>query len=279
MPEGHTIHRHARLHTGHLAGKRVAASSPQGRFSAGAARLDGRRLEDVAADGKHLFYHWEGAETLHVHLGLIGRFRTYRADPPPPTPGTRLSLEANGTTIYLAGPMICTLLAPGEEEAIRSRLGPDPLQRGTRVDDFAANLAARRIPITAALLDQAVVAGIGNVYRSELLFMCGIDPTISARDLSDDAVARLWEATRRELRRGERSGRIVTVDPAEVGAPSRRRLERDERRYVYQRDGLPCHRCGTDIRVREVGQRKAWHCPGCQPRGAGRTRFRARRKG
>jgi endonuclease-8 len=270
MPEGHTIHRHARLHTGHLAGKRVAAASPQGRFSAGAARLDGRRLDDVVADGKHLFYHWEGAETLHVHLGLIGRFRTFTSAPPAPTSGTRLSLVANGTTIYLSGPMICALLAPGEEETIRSRLGPDPLRRGTRVDAFAAKLAARKIPIGAALLDQAVVAGIGNVYRAELLFMCRIDPRIPARDLSDDAVANLWETTRRELRRGERSGRIVTVDPADVGAPSRRKLDRDERRYVYQREGLPCHRCGTEIRIGEVAQRKLWHCPSCQPPGAGK---------
>ena len=128
MPEGHSILRYANRHHRLLAGKKVHASSPQGRFRGGAARIDGRKLLDVEAHGKHLFYHWDRAETLHIHLGLYGKFRTFKTEPPPPTPGTRLVLASEGTTIYLAGPTVCELIEPSREEAIRARLGPDPLQ-------------------------------------------------------------------------------------------------------------------------------------------------------
>ena len=107
MPEGHAIHRHARRQRDLLAGRRLRVTSPQGRFAAGAARLDGRRLQTVDARGKHLLYRWEDAEALHVHLGLFGKFTVHRNDPPPPTEGTRLAMSADGVTVYLAGPTIC----------------------------------------------------------------------------------------------------------------------------------------------------------------------------
>ena len=127
MPEGHTIHRHARLQRDILGGSRVRAWSPQGRFSAGAERLDGRRLDDIEAVGKHLFYRWEGGETLHVHLGLFGKFKTFHLDPPAPTEATRLAMANGRSVIYLAGPTICELIDPQAEDRLRSRLGPDPL--------------------------------------------------------------------------------------------------------------------------------------------------------
>lgn len=273
MPEGHTIHRHARRQRQALAGQRIATGSPQGRFSEGAQRLNGRTLETVDAHGKHLFYRWEGAETLHVHLGLFGKFRLYRTDPPPPSENTRLTLRGNDTTIYLAGPTICELIDPAGEEAIRSRLGPDPLRNGKRAakrERFLTNLERRRIPIGAALLDQRVVAGIGNVYRAEVLFRTGIDPHVPSNELTPESAGELWDESTTLLRAGLKAGRIITVDPADVGAQRRSDLDRDERLYVYGRHGDACRRCGTPIATTEMANRSIWWCPACQPPGAGR---------
>ena len=221
MPEGHTIHRYAARHRKALAGQTVATASPQGRFSGGASRLNGRKLLDVDAHGKHLFYRWQRAETLHVHLGLYGKFKTFRSDPPPPTPGTRLTLSTDDISIYLAGPTVCELIEPSQEEAIRSRLGPDPLLAGTDSNDaaaFVANLARRRIPIGAALLDQGVVAGIGNIYRAEVLFLAGVAPTTPANEVAPEKAAELLEIKRRLDPEGlftSDLARRVGIDPSQ----------------------------------------------------------------
>lgn len=265
MPEGHTIHRLARLHRPLLVGETVTVSSPQGRFAGGAARLDGERVEAIDAVGKHLFYRWSGADILHIHLGLFGRFRTFRQEPPDPTDGTRLALRTDETTIYLAGPTACELLSVEERDAVVARLGPDPLRSDASFEAFDANLGRRTIPIGAALLDQKVIAGVGNVYRAEILFLAGIDPRRRARDLTDEERARVWALSRQELRRGEKAGRIVTVDPADVGARRRADLRAGDRLYVYKRDGDGCHRCETAIELTELANRKVWWCPSCQP--------------
>lgn len=265
MPEGHTIHRAARLHAKRFAGEVVSATSPQGRFSRGAARIDGQKLESVTAHGKHLFYDWSSGDILHVHLGLFGRFRVFSEDPPPPTDGTRLAWAAPTGTLYLAGATIVELIDPDEREAVAARLGPDPLRsERDQVSEFAERLARRSVPIGAALLDQRAVAGIGNVYRAELLFLTGIDPSTPAKDVDGGDVDRLWTETVKQLRAGERSGRIITVDPPEVGATTRQELRRQDRLYVYKRDGQPCRRCGTEIETTEMGGRNIWWCPACQ---------------
>ncbi|NQV07103.1 Fpg/Nei family DNA glycosylase [bacterium] len=264
MPEGHSIHRYARLHRRTFAGHRLRVSSPQGRFSEGASDLDGRVLETVDATGKHLFYRWGGGRTLHVHLGLFGRFTTFDANPPEPTAGTRLAFRSSEATLYLAGPTICDLIDPAEEAAIRDRLGPDPLA-GDSPDRLVQALARRRIGIGAALLDQRVMAGIGNVYRAEFLFLVGIHPDVPAREVPHDDTRLLWDLAVAHMRRGERSGRIVTVDPGELGARRRSDLAAHERLYVYHREGEPCRRCGTEITRHELAGRAVWWCPRCQP--------------
>jgi formamidopyrimidine-DNA glycosylase len=270
MPEGHTIHRLARLHRGDLAGRRVAVDSPQGRFAGGAARLDGTVLAGVDAYGKHLFYRWEdgGGDhlTLHVHLGLFGRFRTFHGDAPLPTDSTRLRMRAEKVTVHLAGAVAVELLDPPEEDLLRARLGPDPLARRTDPEPAWAALQRRRTPIGAALLDQKVLAGIGNVFRAESLFACGIHPSVPANTLARAEFDQLWATLRRMLRAGERSGRIVTVDPAEVGARSAARVPPDERVHVYRRTGLPCRRCATAIESWTCAGRTISACPTCQPR-------------
>lgn len=239
-------------------------TSPQGRFAEGAARLNGRRLEGTEALGKHLFYRWEGGLTLHVHLGLFGKFKTYSTDPRPPTPGTRLAWQAETGTLYLAGPTACELMSVPEEQSIRDRIGPDPLDRRADPDQFFQALGRRSTPVGAVLLDQKAVAGIGNVYRAELLFLRGIAPHRPSRSLDRDEVMALWGETVRQLRRGERRGRIVTVEPAELGAARERELPRSERLYVYGRAGRPCRRCATPIVAEEMGGRPISYCPSCQ---------------
>ena len=264
MPEGHTIHRAAREHRKLLRGREIAASSPQGRFAAGAALLDGRVLDDVEAYGKHLFYRWDGGLVLHVHLGLYGGFRKFTGEPPPPTPGTRLQLVADDLTLRLAGPTACDLIDPMQEATIRARLGPDPLRSDADEDTVRMALARRSLPIGAALLDQRIVSGIGNVYRCEMLFVCGIHPDRPAKSLAPDEVGCLWTQMNLMLRAGVRSGRIVTVDPEEIGIP-RRSMRLEDSRYVYKRTDLPCRRCGTPIRSWTLGMRNMYACPTCQP--------------
>lgn len=269
MPEGHTIHRYARIHRGLLLDRRVAAWSPQGRFAEGAAIIDGTTCVGVDAHGKHLFYRFDangGAPNepiLHVHLGLFGRFRRYGEDPRPPTAGTRLVLTTGAAHLQLAGPTACELLTPGELDDVRARLGPDPL----RDDDPAPALDAlsrRRAAIGQLLLDQSVIAGIGNVYRAELLFLLGVHPDRPARDVDAGTLRELWRVARRLLRDGERRGRIITVQPQDRSRPPSR-LRRDERLYVYRRTGLACRRCGTPVTSWELGARPIYACPRCQP--------------
>jgi endonuclease VIII len=216
----------------------------------------------VETHGKHIFYRWQRAETLHVHLGLYGKFRTFtEPDPPLPTPNTRLTLTTADVTIYLAGPTTCELVVPAREEEIRSRLGPDPLKAGKPghgSDQFAENLSRRTIPIGAAILDQSVIAGLGNIYRAEALFLTGLNPKTPAQNVTRDKVDALWATSVSLLERGVREGKIVTVKRAR-GPSEANRL------YVYKRDRFPCRHCGGPISTGEMANRSIWWCEICQP--------------
>ena len=264
MPEGHTIRRIADRHADLFEGGAVRVSSPQGRFSAGASRLDGRVLQEVEARGKHLLYHFEGRRTLHVHLGLVGSFRTHPAPPPAPSPATRLALGNADAAAYLTGPMKCELVDRSMVDRIVGHLGPDPLKTPRRPKGFDEVLASDDRAIGAVLLDQRVIAGVGNVYRSEVLFLLGVDPHTPAAALAPEQVSELWATVRDELRRGVEDGAIVTVRPREVGAATRRELPKELRLYAYKRSGRPCRRCRTRIRSTEMAGRAVWWCPGCQ---------------
>lgn len=243
----------------------VQAASPQGRFTGGARRLNGGRLASIRAVGKHLFYHWDRAPILHVHLGLFGRFRMFSERPaPPPSPNARLTMIGNAA-IYLSGPTICELLDPGEMEVVTTRLGPDPLDREADPRRFYAALERRTTPIGAALLDQGAIAGIGNIYRAELLFVTGIHPDRPANEVTPTERSELWARAVELLAIGERLGRIVTVDPRGVDADEHRAISKPDRLYVYHRTSEPCRRCGTPIQIWKLGARSVWACPRCQP--------------
>ena len=244
MPEGHSIHRLARDHREELAGHRLRITSPQGRARAAAQRLDGLVLADVEPHGKHLFYRFAGEGTLHVHLGRFGRFLR---NLPEPRPTSRLRLEARTVTLDLVGPIVATAVELSEERAIRARIGPDPLL-GEDAEPTWLALRRRRIPIGAALLDQSLFAGVGNIFRIEALHALGLDPRIPASDVTREQFDALWRTLSTMMRRSVRAGRIVS-------APRRGR-------WVYGRDA--CGTCGGAVERYRLGGRAAYSCPACQ---------------
>ncbi len=264
MPEGHTIHRLAKDLNKTLRPAKVTASSPQGPFAEGAAMLDGKKLREAEAWGKHLFLDFAGAPLLHIHLGLIGKLRPKPIETPDDEGAIRLRLAGKDQLWDLTGPMVCALIDDDDAAKVTSKLGPDPLRRDGKADEFVTRLLKKKVPISAALLDQKVIAGIGNVYRSEFCYLAGIDPNTPANSLDEDTARLLWDMATSQLKQGVKLNRIVTRDPKEVGT-SAGRIGNDDRLYVYKREGQECHRCGDEIRLLEIAKRKAWRCPTCQP--------------
>ena len=205
----------------------------------------------------------DGPVCLHVHLGLFGRFRRRPVPPPDPRGALRLRLVGDERTWDLSGPTACELVDPDQLEALLDRLGPDPLRADADGGRFVERAGRSRRPIGSLLMDQAVVAGIGNVYRAELLFRAGIDPRVPGRSLSADELGGLWDDAVALLRIGERLGRIVTTDPAEVrpdlARPTPGKLAADDRLYVYRRES--CRRCDAPIERFEIEGRRAYACP------------------
>lgn len=244
-----------------LAGQPVHAESPQGRFSDGAAVLDGRTLHHIDAVGKHLLYRFDGDDVLHVHLGLFGRFTAYRDAPPAPRGAVRLRMKGHAGTVDLRGPTACELIGPAEEDALLARLGPDPLRPDADPDRAWQRIHRSTRPIGALLMDQSVLAGVGNVYRAEALHVQRIHPVREGRSLTQDDFDALWATITAMLRDGERSGRIVTVSAKDAGVP-RSRIPRGERTYVYRQ--AECRTCGGPVRAWDMAGRRAWACEQCQ---------------
>lgn len=263
MPEGHTLHRIARRHSDLLVGRTIRADSPQGRFAPGAERLDGRIVGGVEAYGKHLFYEVPGSDFLHVHLGLYGKFFDGPQPAPPVRGSIRLRLQTDDAWIELRGATAVELVTSAERGEILDRLGPDPLRPRTKPDRFLSRASASRAPIAAILMDQSMLAGIGNVFRAELLFRAGLEPHRSGREVGEPAIAGLWADAVTQLRAGVRAGRIVTTRPADRDRP-RGQASAEDAHYVYRRTGLPCRVCGTEIRQEELLGRNLFWCPSCQ---------------
>jgi endonuclease-8/formamidopyrimidine-DNA glycosylase len=271
MPEGHTIHRLAAEHQRMFGGHAVAASSPQGRFAEGARRLDGRVLVEADAHGKHLLLGFDDDVTLHVHLGIYGRFGFGAAPPPEPVGLVRLRLVGGGCLADLRGPNTCEVLEPGEVKLLRDRLGPDPLRADADPEVAWRRISRSRTPVAVLLMDQSVVAGPGNIYRAEVLFRQGIDPRLPGRRLSAEQWAGIWDDLVLLMAEGVRAGRIDTVRPEHTPEAMGRPPRVDDHGgevYVYRRAGLPCLVCGTPVAAAEVASRNLFWCPGCQPSAA-----------
>lgn len=266
MPEGNTIHRLARQHTRDLAGRIVRVSSPQGRFAREAKRLDRRRFRAADAHGKHLFHFWEGDLVVHVHLGMAGGFRRFAGRRPPPRPTVRMRLLVPHIAIDLIGPPTCELISEEERRAIVARLGPDPLRSDGDAAVFWENLQRRPDrAIGDALLDQRIIAGVGNIYRIEALFLRGIHPLRPARRIDREEAQALWDTLRTLMRRGVREG-TVTVDARETAHPAAAREPQDDDFYLYGQ--ARCRRCGGRVAQFPLSGRRMRACPACQPRRA-----------
>jgi endonuclease-8 len=268
MPEGHTIHRLAADHRERFGGRAVRASSPQGRFSGSAALIDGQVLESAEAHGKHLFLAFGGAGWVHIHLGLIGKVGFGATGAASGSPATvRLRLSGNGHWADLRGPAACELITDPEKQAIHDRLGPDPLRPDDDSDAVWQRLSRSRISVAALLMDQKVIAGVGNVYRAEVLFRHGVDPLLPGRELPRGQWDGIWADLVALMREGVRTNRIDTVRPEHTPEAMGRPPREDDHGgevYVYRRAGLPCLLCGTEIRTRPLAARNLFWCPSCQ---------------
>lgn len=267
MPEGHTLHRLARLHQRRYAGAPVEVSSPQGKFAAGAALVTGAVLQRAEAHGKHLFHHYGPNRTVHIHLGLYGTFTEHPLPLAAPRGQVRLRLVGGTHWTDLRGPTACELLDDIEVAALHDRLGPDPLRADADPDRTWQRLAASRTSIAALLMRQDLLAGVGNVYRAEVLFRHGLDPLTPGRALGRADWDAMWTDLVELMRHGVRTGRIDTVrpehEPAVSGRPPREDRHGGEV-YVYRRHGMPCLVCGTAIHKSDLAGRNLYWCPSCQ---------------
>jgi endonuclease-8 len=243
MPEGHLLHRYARDLHADLAGGRVAASSPQGRFDAGP--VDGRAVVAAEAYGKHLLVRLDDGATVHVHLGMRGVLLRHEGPGAPPRGGVRLRLATADVAWDLIAPTTCELLDDGGVARLVGRLGPDPLRDDADEEEAVRRLHAAGAPVGVAVLDQAVWAGLGNAWRAELLFLRRLLPTAAVPD--EDGARELWRLSRRLMLLGRDAGQVVS-DP---DAP--------DERWVYKR--VTCRSCGAEVRTAQLAGRTAHWCP------------------
>src|SRR5690554_376185 len=314
MPEGHSVHRIARQFALHFVGHRVAVSSPQGRFAAGATQLDGHVITAARAVGKQMYLDFEHDLVLRVHLGIYGawdfagditadaaaaalssdgvvgqhedslhsigaprRTRLRMAEqeqlgqeletfPPEPVGQVRVRLLTDAAVADLRGPTACEVLTPAEADAVIAKLGPDPLTADPADGEerFVTTVRKKSTPIGLLLMDQTVVAGIGNVYRAELLFRANLNPHTPGKLVAEDTLRQLWRDWTYLLGVGVETGQMLTMDGLEGDAYAAALASRADRHWVYHREGLPCRVCGTHISMEMAAGRKLYWCPRCQ---------------
>lgn len=261
MPEGHTIHRLARDHTTWFGGQKLAVSSPQGRFADEATLIDGKTLDRASACGKHLFFHFKRAPILHIHLGLYGKYRLHDNPPPEPRGAVRVRMIGAKMTADLNGPNQCEVIDESGFESIVSRLGPDPLRDGADPSRAWARIIKSRSPIGQLLMDQAVVAGIGNIYRTEILWRARIHPRNPGNTVTPPQFEEIWKDAVELLTLGVKHNKIITVDPKSVGKPASK-LNVRERTNIYKK--AKCPRCESRIEQFTLAGRKVFACSKCQ---------------
>lgn len=265
MPEGDTVHRIAAVLAREVTGKTVARLELKGQGEVPA--LAGATVEAVEPVGKHMLIHLSGGWSVRVHLGMKGKWRRQHVRQRRPA-GATVVMEL-GQTAY-----ICSRAYRAETvktSAVRrhpklARLGPDLL---ADPPDLDAAVRRARQPAYAdreigdLLMDQRVAAGIGNVYKSEVLFQCRVHPRAPVRALDDETLRAMFETAARLMRGNLRTRRRTHVPLQRRPTPSSERL------WVYGRKGEACLECGTPIERFLQGDmaRSTYFCPRCQPRG------------
>lgn len=263
MPEGHTIHRLARDQSPLLIGRPVRIHSPQGRFADEAAQLDGCTIDEIRPCGKHLFYRFENAPTWHVHLGLYGKFRPFEGTEPEPRGQVRAAVSTEAGGFHLVGPNTCELIDEDGVQKVLERLGPDPLTKNAKSATMIERIGSSRRAIGGLLLDQSIIAGVGNIYRADALFLESIHPETRGVDLTERQLRDLWRRLKSLLQIGLKHNKIITADPKVVGKP-RSRMTRDERLLIYKADSCP--QCSGPVETLSIASRRIDACPKCQPR-------------
>lgn len=275
MPEGDTIFRAARTLHRALAGKpvvqfesvfpaltRVHVDTP----------LTAQSIESVTASGKHVLIRFSGGQVLRTHMRMNGSWHIYRPGEPWQRPRRDMRIVVStadfvavGFNIPVAEFIAAQNLARHEE---LRRLGPDLLS-----ESFDAEEALRRIrerpaqPIADVLLNQRVMAGIGNVYKSEVLFACRVNPFTSVHAIDEDALKCLIVTGRKYLLANVHTSLAPMTTYAGYQRTTTGRDNSSERLWVYGRVGLPCRRCRTPIKLKKQGEaaRLTYWCPKCQP--------------
>ncbi|MGO4594027.1 Fpg/Nei family DNA glycosylase [Leifsonia sp. 2TAF2] len=183
--------------------------------------------------------------------------------PPEPIGQVRVRLLTDSAVADLRGPTACEVLDPAQVDAVIAKLGPDPqVDSGQEAEDRFVSIV-RRKPTSIALLlmDQSVVSGIGNVYRAELLFRARQNPHTPGKQVREETVRALWRDWVHLLRIGVETGQMMTMDDLDDDSYRRAMASREDRHWVYKREGLPCRVCGTHIVMEELGGRKLYWCP------------------
>jgi endonuclease-8 len=186
--------------------------------------------------------------------------------PPEPIGQVRVRLLTETVCADLRGPTACEVLTAEQVTAVLDRLGPDPQRDPSDAagQKFVDTITKKSTSIGLLLMDQSVVAGIGNVYRAEMLFRAGIDPYRSGKQITTDEAWALWRDWVYLLDIGVQTGQMMTIDGLEGEDWRKAMAHRADRHWVYKREGLPCRNCGTHIRLDEMANRKLYWCPSCQ---------------
>lgn len=270
MAEGHTIHALAeRLAV--FAGHQVSSGSPGFRFPAHV--FDGRVLTGAQAYGKNLLVTFEDCPaTAHIHLGMDGSFGVRRRGAGFSGGAGRRDaawrLTSSTHVAELMAPRLARALTAEGVRELLARLGPDPLRPEGDPASAVGRIARSDAPLAALIVDQSVIAGIGNVYRAEILYRLRLNPLAPGRSVGESEVRAIFTEAAKLLAVGVRAGRILShelqVREARRMIAAGQRIPRmTAMRYVYGRDGMPCRTCGTTIQTRQLGQ-QLWWCPVCQ---------------
>jgi endonuclease-8 len=201
---------------------------------------------------------------LRIHLGIYGKwgFADFVDEPPTAIGQVRARFIAGHRIADLRGPTACDLIDGHELLEITKRLGPDPLNadpKQTEVERFVAKVQKSTKSIALLLMDQSVIAGVGNVYRAELLFRAGLEPHRPGSSIAGETLREIWNDAAYLMRFGVDTGIMVTRDELLGSVP-----DFDERYFVYKRTGEACRVCGRAVSLEMLGGRKLYWCANCQ---------------
>ena len=263
MPEGNEIYRYAQRHREMFVGKTICVETPNGRFP-DAALLTGRKLKSVLAHGKHLGYDFGRDRKLHVHLGRFGDFTEGKMPFPEAKGALRMRWSTRTDWLELRGAIDCSVYTDQQWKSLENRLGADPLALNADPSPAFAYVHEAKQAIGALLMDQTVFAGIGNIYRAELLYRAKQSPFTAGKDVSSKTLKAIWKDAVKLMPDGMVDRRIVTTR-AKDRPHSTGTAKPEEIHYVYRRHGKPCFVCGSTIRRIEMAGRTLYWCPTCQP--------------